>query len=175
MKIEKITSRISVINYVERFVDVEKFAAKCTECPVYGKKWSCPPFDFDRMEFWSSYKHFDIIGEKIYIDVEDADDIEDIFFKNRRRLMEELYAMEEKNPGSIALAAGSCDYCGADNCTRKKGEPCRFPDKNRYSIESVGGDVGRTASELLGVDLQWNMGGAVPEYLMTIGGLLTKE
>ena len=66
-----------------------------------------------------------------------------------------LFEEEEKHPGSKSLSAGSSHICGEDNCSKPLGQPCRFPDKMRYSVESLGGNVGLTASKLLGIQLQW--------------------
>ena len=42
----------------------------------------------------------------------------------------------------------------------------------RYSIESLGGKVGLTASKLLGINLQWIEAGQIPDYFVLVGGLL---
>lgn len=44
----------------------------------------------------------------------------------------------------------------------------------RYSIESIGGNVGLTVSKLLGIQLEWLKEGQVPEYFVLVGGLLIK-
>lgn len=87
-------------------------------------------------------------------------------------MTEILYAKEAEYPGSVSLSAGSCTICGENNCTKKDGAPCRFPEKMRYSIEALGGNVGLTASRLLGIDLQWITEGQVPDYFVLVGGLL---
>ena len=87
-------------------------------------------------------------------------------------LTAELFGREEEVPGSQSLSAGSCRICGFDNCARKNGEPCRFPDQLRYSIESLGGNVGLTCTKLLGVPLQWMEESKVPDYFVLVGGLL---
>ena len=87
-------------------------------------------------------------------------------------LTEKLYARELQIDGSQSLSAGSCRICGYDNCARKNGEPCWFPDRLRYSIESLGGNVGLTCTKLLGLPLQWVEEGIVPDYFVLVGGLL---
>lgn len=83
-----------------------------------------------------------------------------------------LFQKEEAYPGSRSLCAGSCAVCGEDNCSKPQGQPCRYPDRMRYSIEALGGNVGLTASRLLGINLQWIEEGKVPDYFVLVGGLL---
>ena len=59
-------------------------------------------------------------------------------------------------------------------CKRTEGQPCRFPDKMRYSIESLGGNVGLTISRLMGIELEWMKEGTMPRYFVLVSGLLVK-
>jgi hypothetical protein len=45
----------------------------------------------------------------------------------------------------------------------------------RYSIESLGGDVGLTAERYLGQPLLWIKDGILPDYLMLVGALLLPD
>ena len=54
----------------------------------------------------------------------------------------------------------------------KKGEPCLFPDKMRYSIESLGGNVGLTIEKLMGLHLEWMEEGHLPHHFVLVCGLL---
>ena len=92
----------------------------------------------------------------------------------KEKITAELFEMENTNPGSVSLSAGSCSLCGKGNCTRPSGAPCRYPDKMRYSIESLGGNVGKTVHDLLGIQLEWIEEGKVPSYFVLVGGLLEK-
>ena len=44
----------------------------------------------------------------------------------------------------------------------------------RYSIEALGGNVGKTVHDLLGIELEWIEEGKVPSYFVLVGGLLEK-
>lgn len=44
----------------------------------------------------------------------------------------------------------------------------------RYSIEALGGNVGKTAEKLLGVEIKWAADGKLPGYFMLVCGILTK-
>ena len=58
------------------------------------------------------------------------------------------------------------------SCTRLEGKPCRHPGKMRYSIESLGGNVGTTLSELMEIELEWIQEGRLPSYFVLVSGLL---
>ena len=55
-----------------------------------------------------------------------------------------------------------------------KNEPCRHPEQMRHSLESVGFDISKTASQLLGMELKWATGIELPEYLVLVTALFVK-
>lgn len=169
--IEVKTAVIDVKEYVDGCVDVEKFLAFCKECKNYGKKWSCPPFDFDPLDIWAKYDVFEVTAYILRPDrsVTMAEASEMLTFE-KNRMQTELQRTEDEN--SYVLGAGSCTLC--EKCAKTEGEPCRFPDKMRYSIEALGGDVVKTAEKYLGMKILWSTDGSVPEYLMPVGGVLRK-
>lgn len=173
MKIDTFEKTISVVDYIDGYVNVEEFLACCKECGNYDQKWSCPSFTFDPVEdYWKKYENLYVIGKKMCLAEEEKHDWQTLMAQVKAELTETLYAKEAENPGSVSLSAGSCNICGESNCSKKDGQPCRFPDKMRYSIEALGGNVGLTASKLLGIELQWIAQGEVPDYFVLVGGLL---
>ncbi len=62
--------------------------------------------------------------------------------------------------------------CRGMECTRTEKKPCRYPDQMRYSIESLGGNVGLTVSRLMGIELEWIEEGKMPSYFVLVAGLL---
>ena len=82
-----------------------------------------------------------------------------------------LLKLEQEIPGSLALQSGRCLLC--ERCAREEGKVCRHPQRLRYSIESLGGNVTATLQELLGVELQWYTADSSPAYLVQVGGLLS--
>ena len=160
-------------SYIEEYVDVETFLECCKSCPNYGNVWSCPPFDFDPIEYWRSFSKLKVAGYRVDYPADRTEEaMTKALWEVKQKLAEELYAEEEENPGSESLSAGTCQICSG--CTRPDGEPCRFPGKRRYSIESIGGNVGKTISQLCGVDLEWIEEGKLTEHFVLVGGLLIK-
>lgn len=192
---------VSVDHYLEEYVDVETFLEACKACPNYDKIWSCPPYDFDVLEYWKKYSTLELTAIKIIFDEsitgkqltkeEQADITKNSIWEVKEALSQELYEREKQVPGSISLSAGSCSLCKG-SCTRASGatspeghvpckdsqcelpscSPCRYPDKMRYSIESLGGNVGLTTGRLMEIELEWIEEGKLPSYFVLVCGLL---
>lgn len=69
----------------------------------------------------------------------------------KKKLLQALLALEREFPGSKTIMAGGCTLCRT--CARVQGEPCRYPEKMRYSYSGLGFDLGRISEELLGMPL----------------------
>lgn len=172
---------VSMEHYLKEFVDVDYFLGCCRECPNYDKIWSCPTYDFDVLDYWKQYNVLELTAVKIIFDESYAgkklspEELEEIRSNSiaevKAQLAEELYQREKEVPGSIGLSAGSCVLC-KDGCTRAAGKPCRFPDQMRYSIESLGGNVGMTVEKIMGIQLQWMEEDRLPSYFVLVSGLL---
>ena len=169
--IERYQAEIDVPTFVANYVDVPRFLKCCEVCPHYGTSWTCPPYDFDPLDFWNSYAGLTLFGSRIIPESKDENLIRALL-QEKETLYRELLALERKTPGSCLLSAGCCEFCG--DCARRSGEACRVPERLRYSLESLGADVGKTAEELLGIRLQWYAEGQTPEYLVLVCGLLEK-
>ncbi len=174
--VEKSDREIKTDEYIREYVNVEEFLEKCRECPNYGRLWSCPPYDFDPVSVWSRYDKLYVTARKIIFDEEQrssgTDAIMEILKEVKDNMSSELFDMEKKYPGSLSLSAGSCSMCRGMECTRTEKKPCRYPDQMRYSIESLGGNVGLTVSRLMGIELEWIEEGKMPSYFVLVAGLL---
>lgn len=180
--VERYETTVPVKEYVEQCVDVAAFLECCRQCGNYDQTWACPSFDFDVIQYWEKYRSFHIIGLKLRLseklrqktltEKEQEEVISRILWKEKAKLSEELFAEEKKYPGSISLSAGSCQNCRKGTCTRLEGKPCRFPEKMRYSIEALGGNVGLTVTKYLKQELEWIQEGRLPEHFMLVSGLL---
>lgn len=175
--IEKLTADINVDEFVENYVDIERFGALCKECENYEKNWNCPPFDFDIMDVWNSYSKLKIIAFKMNFDDEELgtdfsdNELEFVLKRLERmkvRLMNDIYALEDEN--SYALFLGKCNLCM--KCTREFGMPCKMPFKMRYSIESLGGNVDQIIEDVFGFKVLYAQNNHLPEYMIFVGGVL---
>lgn len=179
--IEKYEASIAVSEYVENYVDVPTFLEACKACPNYDKVWSCPAYDFDVIAYWKRYQTlrlrvskivFDEVARaKTYTQEELNTFLEEVRLTEKEKLSQQLLELEKEIPGSISLSAGSCHRC-KNGCSKQNGEPCRFPEKMRYSIESLGGNVGLTIEKLMGIKLEWMEEGRLPHHFVLVCGLL---
>ncbi|MCI6858386.1 MAG: DUF2284 domain-containing protein [Eubacterium sp.] len=181
-KTEQFEAEVSVEEYMESCVDVPAFLECCRKCANYEKVWSCPPYDFCPEDYWKKYQTLHIVGIKIYVpeemltrtygETQRNEMMQEIIFPYKKKLDQKLWMMEQKTDGSVALSAGSCQTCLPNGCTRPEGKPCRHPERMRYSIESLGGNVGLTVTKYLKQNLLWMEEGKLPEYFILVGGLL---
>ena len=172
---------IPVSDYIQGYVDIPTFLVACQACPNYGKVWSCPPYDFDVLQYWKGYTTLHLLASKITFDEdvlareyskeELAAITNEVLPKEKQQLSEELFLLEKEYPGSVSLSAGSCTLC-KNGCAKKEGLPCRYPETMRYSIESLGGNVGLTIEKLMGVKLEWMEEGRLPHHFVLVSGLL---
>ena len=171
---------VPLAEYRAQCVDVPKFLGYCAACPNYGRTWSCPPFDFDPQTVWDRYDRILLRAVKVLIPEElrqihfspqELDrESHALLYPIKRQLLFTLLEQERATPGSLALSAGRCQECQV--CTKASGQPCRQPERMRHSIESLGGDVGKTLSLYLGQELLWGREGHFPEYYILLCGLL---
>ncbi|MBO4848032.1 MAG: metal-binding protein [Clostridia bacterium] len=183
IKVETLTAELPMDEFIASFVDVERFEACCAQCPGYGKTWACPPYSFDPNGVWSRYKSIELYAKKVFVPESmrekhhSADELakayNELLTPVKDRLMDELYAMERETPHSLALSAGGCGLCA--ECTRPHGERCRNPRKMRWSVESLGGDVLKCITQVLGEEVLWAENGRLPEHFILLGGLLKKQ
>jgi len=181
-RVEYRTSHIETPLFRKKYQDQEKFMAYCRECPRYNTRWSCPPLSFDVAEFLEPYTSVNLLCAKIDLDDETiwAADTEEkiktmgweIVSAVKRAADEKLRKLEARIPESLSLSSGGCILC--ENCTREEGEPCRQPDKMRYSLDAFGFDLSAITKDIFHIEILWCKG-SLPEYFTLIHALLAKE
>ncbi len=187
MQVDKeiIIAQIPTEEYIAKFRNEAKFIEFCKKCKNYNTSWSCPPFTTNYTACISKFSLTNIIGIKINIDqptrqkaksTEERNTlIREIFGSVRKEVDSELLKLEAEVQPSLLFYAGSCIICYPNKCSRTDGKPCRFPSKMRSTLEAIGFDMGRTNSELLGIELKWCNDNELPPYFTLIYGLLTNS
>lgn len=180
---EYFSKEVSVKEYVEQYVDVETFLSYCKECPNYNRVWTCPPYDFNVSEYWKQFSVLELsavrmrfsesVREQKLSKEQQEEILKNAVMEVKKGLTTVLLQREKHIPGSVSLSAGGCVFCEG-KCTRTTGEKCRYPESMRYSLESLGANVGLTVERLLGIELEWYEEGKMPEYYVQIAGLLKK-
>lgn len=168
-ELERFEQEIDIGTYVKEYVDVDYFLNLCRECPSYGRVWSCPPYDFNPVSLLKSYDMFHIQGYVIKYSGERTEkEMIEVLREVKQKLSKELRLQEDDS--SMALEAGSCNEC--ERCSRSDGKKCIHPEKMRYSVESLGGNVTKILEELCGKRIQWIDGNSLPNHFILIGGIL---
>lgn len=164
------TATISTEEYINRFRDADRFMECCRQCSNYNKMWACPPFTHNLENEMRGYSNILLVATKITPESAEVPLSEALRFirPERMRIEKRLLEMEKTYGGRSFAFAGTCLYCAPDTCTRLRGLPCRHPDLVRPSLESYGFDIGRTATELFGIDLQWSRNAFLPPYLTLV-------
>ena len=175
--------KISMEELKKDYCDREKFEKFCKECRNYGSTWSCPPYNFDVEDYLKNYSYISLVGVKIIFDEETLDKVNtkekindyttETLKYMKDKIMMELLRVEKRYEGSKSLSAGGCKIC--DDCSRKNNTQCQHPDMMRYSLESMGFDVGGISSGLLDYELKWATETRLPEYFSLVTGLMTKR
>jgi len=145
------------------------------KCPSYGHSWACPPEAPYLEEIVSKFNEFYLVYYELdlneYITKEkdkdtdmNEDNIKNMLFTGnflRNRLEKEIYMFlenyQEKYEEKLILWDGFCRVCFNKmdkGCTYDDGDPCRYPDKKRYSMEAVGIDVTKTVRNL-NLNIEW--------------------
>ena len=175
--VERYTAEIDAKAYIEDFRRADYFIKLCQQCGNYARRYGCPPFDDDPLTAIEGYDRVRIMGVKITpkdksLPIEAANDLMQPVISE---MNEELLETEKSLGGMCYGFVGSCPYCGGASCARIDGKPCRHPDKVRPSLEAIGFDIGKTAKDLLGIDIKWSQNGFIPEYLTLVCGIFYKK
>lgn len=171
---------VKVSDWLEKYCCPEKFLPLCKDCPEYGKNWSCPPGVPEVTSIVKKYRYAQIIGLKVIYDEwvrqeaalspEREEQLrQQTYGQAKKKMLAALLALEKEVPGAMTIMAGKCEVC--QQCARLNGEPCRHPEKMRYSYSGLGFDLGRIAAEILEMPLLWQNGG-LPEYNVAVAAFL---
>lgn len=154
----------------------ELFQKMCKEgCVNYGRKYSCPPFSPSFTTVSEGYESLLVVLflstlSQIKSTEYNKLRIANIVMKSKiDKIMREL----EKVNNTKFLSTGSCRLCKP--CGAKVGKPCKYPDKKRYSLESLGVDCNNLVKNLFEKELLWFKNKKAPEYTCVVCGLLCKK
>jgi hypothetical protein len=115
-QIRKTETLVPVREIVKQDIHADKYIEYCRQCPNFGIKWSCPPYDFDVSSVWCRYADLNLIAVQIYFDEallrktyseQELNHIQNRCIEEVRIGLDcELLAMEQTTPGSLALLSG---------------------------------------------------------------------
>lgn len=154
------------------------FEKRCESCPAYGQKWSCPPYSPSFSSFnTGEYPNAVLVLFRCELDQFSYTKTEYIRIRAANTIlksrMDRFMRSLENSLGGVTLSNGSCRLCNP--CGKKKGQPCKRPDKMRFSMEALGLDVGGITADFFGHELLWYKDKKVPAYRSAASCLLMKE
>ena len=111
--IREMTAETSAEDFVTHFVHVEKFLPFCQQCSSYNTRWTCPPFDFDPMTIWQSYRGLRLYARILQADVPEQplDEALAALKQEKRLYRQNLQRLERETPESQMLLACTYDQC----------------------------------------------------------------
>ena len=166
--------KMPIAEYINGYRDQRRVRGYCLECGRYGKCWACPPFNFDEGQYLRQFTTISLLATKITPSegvTLTQETMDRIISLERQRLDKMLLGMEGN---ARAFFAGTCLLCPPEQCTRRKGLPCRHQESIRPSLEALGFDIARTAADIFNTPLQWSRNGQPPKYLTLISALARK-
>lgn len=182
-KVSRKKATIAAADFVKRYLDVERMAGLCGQCPSFGKSWACPPHEFDTASVTDGFVTVTLMATVIEFDERTLVDCRASSMARRvadramnevlEKLLPEMYEMELQVPGSRCFTF-RCRLC-SEGCTRSQRLACRHPDRLRYSLEAVGFDVTAATRDLLGIDLEWSEDGSLPRHITLVTALMSPE
>lgn len=173
-------SRVPIDVILKNHIDQAAINA-CKACKNYGNVWSCPPFEFQREDYWRRYATLELWCLRIIFSVTNplpnmtSEEIDARKFASlveaKRTMEDQLLEAEGAHPGAMSLFPGACWHC-SQGCRRREGKPCVNPRRLRHSIESLGGNNLTLIRENFGWEFEWAEPGRVPHYYLLTGGTL---
>lgn len=100
--VREMTAETSAEDFVTHFVHVEKFLPFCQQCGSYNTRWTCPPFDFDPMTIWQSYRGLRLYARILQADVPEQplDEAVAALKQEKRLYRQELQRWERETRGA---------------------------------------------------------------------------
>ena len=139
----------------------------CKEgCPNYGSKWSCPPYaKAFLLCFSTEMKNYSDV-KNVYLAVKAAN-------VTLKTLIERCARSIEEYTNGYSLLSGSCRLCKPCQCKNK--QPCKHPNKMRYSMEATGLDVQKVCFDFLKHELLWYRNKKLPQYTSVVALILSNQ
>lgn len=157
------TRRINTVELLRKYQKKDKFLPFCKSCNEYNKRWSCPPTTIDTKNYLKQYPHIILISFKIeykkiflenFLDAEECTTkINRLLKKIRKDIANQLFEIEKLSPNSKFFGAGACLFCC--RCERAKGNPCKKPEKMRYSLDTFELDLTSISKDLFNIEILW--------------------
>lgn len=173
-------SHYDIQDFLLNYQDIDKFLIYCQQCDNYNHKWSCPPLSFDPKTYLNQYKFIYLISVQINYTNDTINSLTtkeevNIFTRKTLRKLKNKIAtalLNLENDNTTSLSSGGCSYCC--KCSRVINQPCKKPDKMRYSLDCFGINLGQVLKDTFNIELLWSSD-KLPKYHILIHALISNE
>ena len=170
-----------VIEYDSKFIHNSKikldkplFCNMCKECRNYNKKYSCPIYapDFNKLSNKEGILVVIFLCKTANLKSSEYNKVRlaNSIMKSR---MEKIMRHLEEKFNTKFLGTGACRLCKP--CKLTLNQPCKHPDKLRFSLEAVGVDCNNLSTSLFNKPLLWYKDKKAPDYTCVLSGLICQN
>jgi len=154
-----------------------RYKQLCGACPEHGKRLSCPPHSPFFPDYVSKAQKAHVIcvrfpAENFASLGRDKDCLTGYFRKAGGVLVDILLGF--RSQGYVIAGSGPCLAC--EHCAGEAGsEVCPRPDRQVYSLESLGVNVADLCKRAFDLDLEWSSGSLAARHVCTVGAVFFSD
>lgn len=152
------------------------FSKMCKDgCKNYAKKYSCPPFSPSFEKLADNYSGLLVVFFLCRLNQIKSTEYNKVRIANsvlKARIRSLMWNLSKKFKLDY-LSTGSCNLCKP--CKLELKQPCKYPDRKKYSLESVGIDCNSLSLELFNMPFLWYKDKKAPEYTAVISALFCNK
>jgi predicted metal-binding protein len=149
----------------------------CAACPEHGKRLSCPPFSPSFPEHVGKAQRARVIcvrfPREYFSHLASDKDYLTRFFRKAGSLLADIL-LDYRAKGYVIAGSGPCLAC--ERCASDAGlETCSKPDKQIYSLESLGVNVAALCKKAFDLDLEWSSDGRAADHVCAVGAVFFSD
>jgi predicted metal-binding protein len=150
----------------------EEFKRYCEQCNNFKKNLSCPPYSPFFPDYIGEAREAKVICLRTPLAYYSQPTIEercDACFLEMKGLLEDELRCYRKE-GLIIAGSGACLVCR--RCAIEKGRDiCKKPEKQIYSLESLGANVASLVTNCFDISLEWSSGEQAANFICVVGAV----
>lgn len=154
-----------------------QYKGLCAACPEHEKRFSCPPYSPSFPEHIGKAQRAWVVcvrfpGEYFARLASDTDYLTR-FFKKAGGLLADVL-LDYRTKGYTIAGSGPCLAC--KQCAAEAGlSTCSQPDKQIYSLESLGVNVAALCKKAFDLDLEWSSDGRPAGHVCAVGAVFSSD
>jgi predicted metal-binding protein len=150
----------------------QEFKRYCQECSNYQKNLSCPPYSPYFPDYVGESTRARVICLRIplayYNQPTILESCDACFLEMKGVLESEL--LDYRKQGLIIAGSGACLNC--KRCAIVKGrEVCKRPEKQIYSLESLGVNIASLMTQCFNISLEWSSEQQAANFICVVGAV----